>query len=305
MTSSPCEMTIMSSSKRRADPLRTNSVRLGACRLSFDVPRVMGIVNLTTDSFSGDGVGDDTQTAVSIGKAMFEAGADLVDVGGESTRPGAESVPADIELSRVTGVIEALAALRPGRISVDTYKPEVAEKALFAGASMVNDVTGLSNPRMLEVVAEHDAAVVIMHMKGEPRTMQLRPRYKDVVSEIGSFLHERVGAAEDAGVRADKIMVDPGIGFGKTLDHNLEIIARLGELRALGKPIVIGVSRKWFIGKLTGLPPEGRLEGSLAAAVLAVRNGADVVRVHDVEETVRALRVAAPILGRERVRKGA
>lgn len=229
---------------------------------------------------------------------MFSAGADIVDVGGESTRPGAEPVPVDIELARTLGVVEALSARRPGRVSIDTYKPEVAGKALFAGASIVNDVTGLRDPRMAEVVAEHDATIVIMHMKGEPRTMQARPRYKDVVSEIGSFLRERIGFAEDAGIRPNRIMVDPGIGFGKTLDHNLEIIARLGELRALGKPIVIGVSRKSFIGKLTGLPPEERLEGSLAAAVLAVRNGADVVRAHDVAETVRALKVAVPVVRR-------
>jgi dihydropteroate synthase len=207
-------------------------------------------------------------------------------------------VPVDEELARIVGVIEALSARRPGRVSVDTYKPEVAERALFAGASIINDVTGLRDPRMLEVASEHDASVVIMHMKGEPRTMQANPRYRDVVSEIGAFLQERVDAAERAGVRPNRIMVDPGIGFGKTLDHNLEIIARLGELRSLGKPVVIGVSRKAFIGKLTGLPPGERLEGSLAAAVLAVRNGADMVRVHDVADTVRALKVAVPLVRR-------
>lgn len=277
---------------------------VGTCMLRFDSPRVMGIINVTPDSFSGDGIADDTEAAVSRGKAMFSAGADIVDIGGESTRPGAKPVSIEAELSRTIGIVEALGAHRPGRISIDTYKPEVAEKALFAGASVINDVTGLRDPRMLEVASEHDATVIIMHMKGEPRTMQERPRYKDVVSEVASFLQERVGAAEAAGVSPDRIMVDPGIGFGKTLDHNLDIIARLAELKALGKPIVIGVSRKSFIGKITGLPPEERLEGSLAAAVLAVRNGADVVRVHDVEETVKALRIAAPIFGKEREHGG-
>lgn len=277
---------------------------VGTCRLRFESTKVMGVVNVTPDSFSGDGVGDDAGAAISRGKAMFSAGADLVDIGGESTRPGADPVPTDVELRRITGVIEALSALRPGRISVDTYKPEVAERALFAGASIINDVTGLRDPRMLDVAVEHDASVVIMHMKGEPRTMQKSPRYRDVVSEVADFLRDRVGAAEQAGIRPDRIMVDPGIGFGKTLDHNLEIIARLRELKVLGKPLVIGVSRKSFIGKITGLPPEGRLEGSLAAAVLAVRNGADVVRVHDVAETVRALAVANPVLAKERARGG-
>ncbi len=277
---------------------------VGTCRLRLDAPRIMGIVNVTPDSFSGDGIADDAQAAISRGKAMFSDGADMVDIGGESTRPGAAPVPIRTEISRTVGVVEALSAHRPGRISIDTYKPEVAERALFAGATIVNDVTGLKDPRMLEVVAEHGASVIIMHMKGEPRTMQKRPRYKDVVSEVATFLQGRVEAAEAAGVRPDRIMVDPGIGFGKTVDHNLEIIARLSELRALGKPVVIGVSRKSFIGKISGLPPEERLEGSLAAAVLAVRNGADIVRVHDVAETARALRVAAPLVGRGRGQEG-
>ncbi|MGD9963216.1 MAG: dihydropteroate synthase [Thermoplasmata archaeon] len=292
MTYSPREMVAMGSSNRG-----TSSVTVGTCKLGLDSPRIMGVINVTTDSFSGDGIGDD-ETAIARGKAMFSDGADIVDIGGESTRPGAEPVSTEAELSRTIRVVEALSAHRPGRISIDTYKPEVAEKALFAGASIVNDVTGLRDRRMLEVVSEHEASVIIMHMKGEPRTMQKRPRYKDVVLEVASFLRERVGAAEAAGVSPGRIMVDPGIGFGKTLDHNLEIIERLAELKAVGKPIVIGVSRKSFIGKITGLPPEERLEGSLAAAVIAVRNGADIVRVHDVAETARALRVAAAFSGK-------
>jgi dihydropteroate synthase len=255
----------------------------------------MGIVNCTPDSFSGDGLGSDTEKAICRGLSMFKDGADIVDIGGESTRPGARPVAVDLEMSRVISVIEALGNARPGRVSVDTMKPRVAEAALFAGATVVNDVSGLRNRKMIEVVAEHDAAVIIMHMLGEPRTMQESPRYKDVVGDIIEFLGDRIDAAEKTGVSPRKIMVDPGIGFGKTLDHNLEVIARLRELKVLGKPIVIGVSRKSFIGKITGHPTDERLEGSITAAVLAIGAGADIVRVHDVGETVRALRVAAAI----------
>jgi len=272
------------------------SVKLGPCVLRFDHPKVMGIVNNTPDSFSGDGLGGEVLSAIRIGKTMFGAGAAIVDVGGESTRPGSDPVPAKIEIERTIPVIEALSASSPGRVSIDTMKPEVAQAALQAGATIVNDVNGLRAPRMIEVVAEHDAATIIMHMSGRPKTMQIRPRYKDVVKEIIEFLEDRVNAAEDAGVSPNKIMIDPGIGFGKNLNHNLEIIARLNEFRSLGKPIVIGVSRKAFIGKIAGLPPNERLEGSLAAAVLAVLGGANMVRVHDVPQTVRALAVADAII---------
>lgn len=275
-------------------------MRLGTCTLRFNVPRVMGIVNNTTDSFSGDGVGGDIELAVQRGLAMFESGADLVDVGGESTRPGADPVTSDIEIARTLPVVERLSKTHPGRVSIDTMKPEVAQGALFAGASIVNDVSGLRNTGMIEVVAEHDAAVVIMHMRGEPRTMQKEPRYRDLVGDILRFLEERVAAAEDGGVSSGKIMVDPGIGFGKTVEHNLEILSRLREFKVLGKPVVIGVSRKSFIGKLMESPAQERLEGSLAAAVLAVREGADIVRVHDVPQTVKALRVANAIIARQR-----
>jgi dihydropteroate synthase len=275
---------------------KTLSIKLGSCILRFDEPKVMGIVNNTTDSFSGDGVAGDIEKAVLRGLSMFESGASMVDVGGESTRPGAESVSADLEMSRTVPVVERLSTVHPGRVSIDTMKPDVAEGALYAGATLVNDVSGLRNKRMIEVVAEHDAGVIVMHMLGEPRTMQVEPRYKDVVEDILKVLQDRVAAAEKAGVSPKKIMVDPGIGFGKTLDHNLEILGRLGEFKALGKPIVIGVSRKAFIGKLTGQPPGNRLEGSIAAALLAVREGADMVRVHDVPETVRALKVSLGIM---------
>ncbi len=286
---------MVKSGRKRSAIVRPMSIRLGTCLLKLDRPRVMGIVNCTPDSFSGDGLGNDTERAIHRGLLMFKDGADIVDVGGESTRPRAKPVAVDVEISRILTVIEALGIAQPGRISVDTMKPRVAEAALFAGATIVNDVSGLRNQKMIEVVAEHDAAVIIMHMLGEPRTMQEKPRYKDVVRDIIEFLRDRIDAAEKTGVSPRKIMVDPGIGFGKTLDHNLEIIARLRELKALGKPIVIGVSRKSFIGKLTGRPADERLEGSVAAAVLAIGSGADIVRVHDVAETVRALRVAAAI----------
>ena len=275
-------------------------MRLGTCTLRFNVPRVMGIVNNTPDSFSGDGIGGDVELAVQRGLAMFESGADLVDVGGESTRPGADPVSSDMEIARTLPVVERLSLARPGRVSIDTMKPEVAQSALFAGASIVNDVSGLRLKEMIEIVAEHDAAAVIMHMKGEPRTMQKGPRYRDVVVDILRFLDERVAAAEDGGVSPRKIMVDPGIGFGKTVEHNLEILSRLREFKALGKPVVIGVSRKSFIGKLTESSIQDRLEGSLAAAVLAVKEGADIVRVHDVPQTVKAFRVANAIIAYQR-----
>jgi len=287
--------------KRRALPaVRPHGIKLGTCLLRFDEPRIMGIVNNTPDSFSKDGLDGDFRKAIVRGDMMFRDGADIVDVGGESTRPGAKPVQAAEELRRVIPIVESLSERHPGRISIDTMKPEVAEAALFAGASTINDVSGLRNQKMIEVAAQHDAAVIIMHMLGEPRTMQIRPRYKDVIGDIKKYLASRVAAAENAGVSPRKIMVDPGIGFGKTKDHNLEVIARLGELKSLGKPIVIGVSRKAFIGNITGRPVEDRLEGSIVAATLSVIHGADIVRVHDVEPTVRALAVARAIMEKTR-----
>ncbi len=286
---------------RRNLPIeRPQSIKLGTCLLKFDSPKIMGIVNNTPDSFSNDGLSGNIREAIARGESMFAEGADIVDVGGESTRPGAEPVPVDEEMRRVIPIVENLSLRHPGRVSIDTMKHEVAEAALFAGASVVNDVSGLRSEKMIEVVAEHDAAVIIMHMQGEPRTMQIRPRYKDVTGDIAKFLADRVDAAEKGGIDPRKIMVDPGIGFGKTLDHNLEIIARLADLRRVGKPIVIGVSRKAFIGKITGAPVEDRLEGSLIAATLSVLHGANIVRVHDVGPTKRALAVARAIMAKAR-----
>lgn len=279
------------------------SVRVGTCTIRFDRTKVMGIVNTTPDSVSGDGLGGDEEAAIARGIMQFEQGADIVDVGGESTRPGADPVPARLEMARTIGIVEMLARARPGRVSIDTMKPEVAKSALLAGAAIVNDVSGLRDPEMIEVVSEHGASAIIMHMLGEPRTMQVRPRYKDVVKDIMTYLEERVAAAETGGIEPRRIMVDPGIGFGKTLEHNLEILARLSEFKALGKPVVIGVSRKSFIGKMTGAPAEQRVGGSVAAAVLAARNGASIVRVHDVKETVDALQMASAVWDRERGRE--
>jgi dihydropteroate synthase len=289
--------------KLSPDRPAVKTVKLGRHIMKLDVPRVLGILNMTPDSFSDDGLGNNTSLGVRKGREMFSFGADLVDVGGESTRPGAEPVTARLEIARITGVIESLAADFPGRLSVDTMKPEVAEMALQSGASIVNDVAGLRNPRMIDAIAKHGASTIIMHMKGGPRAMQQRPIYRDVVREVKEYLEHRVAAAEHGGIDPRGIMVDPGIGFGKTVTNNLEIISRLREFRSIGKPIVIGVSRKSFIGKITGLPVEERIEGSVAAAVLAVREGANIVRVHDVKETVRALKVAHEILSVKPPRK--
>ena len=259
----------------------------------------MGIVNVTPDSFSGDGLDDNYVEAVRQGLDMFEAGAEFVDVGGESTRPGARSVTIDEEIVRIKPVVEGLASRGSGYISIDTMKPAVAGAALDAGASIVNDVSGLRDPEMVKVVAEHGASVIIMHMQGTPDTMQRNPVYDDVVDDVVEYLHERIHEAEKGGIPTENIMVDPGIGFGKTLEHNLEILARLDEFRSLGRPIVIGVSRKSFIGRLSGRPPEDRLGGSISAALISTIKGANIVRTHDVPETCQALQIAHRILKKE------
>ncbi|GIK77578.1 MAG: dihydropteroate synthase [Thermoleophilia bacterium] len=258
---------------------------------------VMGIVNVTPDSFSDGGRYLDPDAAIAHGRELSAAGAGILDVGGESTRPGAAAVGAPEERSRILPVIEALAA-DGARISVDTSKPEVAAAALAAGAEIVNDVTALRDPAMAAVCAEARCGVVLMHMKGTPRTMQDDPTYADVVGEVRAFLAERLEAAAAAGVDRERIWVDPGIGFGKTVAHNLELIASLDRIADLGRPVVVGASRKNFIGAITGRPVDRRLGGSIAAAVVAAFAGAAVLRVHDVAATVEALRVADPILGR-------
>jgi dihydropteroate synthase len=259
---------------------------------------VMGIVNVTSDSFSDGAMLASADDAVAHGARLVDEGADLVDVGGESTRPGSDPIEADEELLRVVPVIEGLVKARPGTpLSVDTRKPEVASAALDAGASVVNDIAGGRNSALLETVSRTGAGVVLMHMLGEPKTMQDDPRYDDVVAEVHEFLRERIEAAVFAGIPEERICIDPGIGFGKTLDHNLALLRAVPALRMLGAAVMVGASRKGFIGTLTGVEdPAARLEGSLAVAVLAAAHGADLVRVHDVEATVRALKVADAVV---------
>jgi dihydropteroate synthase len=259
---------------------------------------VMGIVNVTPDSFADGGMYLTADDAVRHGARLVDEGADVLDVGGESTRPGAEPVDVDEELRRVIPVIEGLTEVQQTTpISIDTRKPEVARAALEAGARIVNDVTAGRDGAMLEAVADTGAGIVLMHMLGEPQTMQNDPRYDDVVAEVNEFLRERIEAAVFAGIDEERVCVDPGIGFGKNVEHNLALLRSVSSLRLLGAAVMVGASRKRFIGVLTGAEdPADRLEGSLAAAVLAASLGADVVRVHDVAPTVRALRVADAIV---------
>lgn len=257
---------------------------------------IMGVLNVTPDSFSDGGLYFSKEKAVARGVEMIEQGADLIDVGGESTRPGSERVSGQEELKRVLPVVEELSKVTVP-ISIDSYKASVAEKCLRAGAQIINDVSALRmDARMIEVASEFSCPVVLMHMKGEPKTMQANPVYeKDVVREVKEFLQERTNFAVANGVDANNILVDPGIGFGKTLEHNLELLRNLGELKQLGKPLLVGTSRKSFIGKITGLPESQRLEGTIASVVYAIAQGADIVRVHDVHECKRAVQVADAI----------
>jgi dihydropteroate synthase len=262
----------------------------------FPRPSVMGVVNVTPDSFSDPGVNFDPADAVASARRMLDEGATIVDVGGESTRPGAEGVPTDEELRRVVPVLEQLSG---APVSIDTSKAEVARRALELGAELVNDVTALrGDPALAEVVAESDAYLCLMHMQGEPRTMQADPHYDDVVSEIAAFLEERLGAAVAAGIAEERICLDPGIGFGKTVEHNFELVRRLDELTAFGRPVVIGFSRKSSLGKLLGDPhaTTGSVAASVGAAVAAYERGATILRVHDVREHVEALAAARAAL---------
>jgi dihydropteroate synthase len=259
---------------------------------------LMGVVNVTPDSFSDGGLFLDAEAAVEHGLRLQREGADILDVGGESTRPGAEPVPEDEELRRVVPVVEWLAG-GGARISIDTSKAAVAEAALEAGATIVNDVAAFRfAPELAGMVASHGATCCLMHMLGEPRTMQADPRYDDVVSDVKAFLEERLAFAVGEGVPEERVWLDPGIGFGKTLDHNLELLRRLDEIRAIGRPVVIGTSRKSFLGKITGRDEGDRLPGTIATNVMALERGATVFRVHDVREVADALAVAAATVGR-------
>jgi len=259
--------------------------------------KLMGVVNVTPDSFSDGGEFLDPEAAIAHGEVLVRDGADILDVGGESTRPGAVEVGADVERARIEPVVRALAAAGH-TVSIDTSKAAVAEAALDAGGSIVNDVTALrGDPEIASLCADRGAGLVLMHMQGDPRTMQVDPRYGDVVEDVKAFLAERVEVAVAAGVAEERIWVDPGIGFGKTLEHNLELLRRLGELCELGRPLVVGTSRKAFIGKIDGSPVEQRLGGTIASSILAAAEGADVLRVHDVAEMAQAVKVASAILG--------
>ncbi len=271
-------------------------------RPSHSRPRVMGIVNVTPDSFSDGGRLASVEAAVAHGLRMVEQGADILDVGGESTRPGAEPVDAAGEIARVVPVIEGLRARWPGAISIDTMKPEVARAAVAAGATLWNDVAALGwSPDAPAVAAELGCEVVLMHMKGEPRTMQADPRYDDVVVEVADWLVARAGAAMAAGVARERIRLDPGIGFGKTVAHNLALTACLDRLVATGFPVLYGASRKRTIQSIdpTATDPMDRLGGSLALALEAARRGAAIVRVHDVRETVQALELQTAVRAAE------
>jgi dihydropteroate synthase len=262
----------------------------------FPRPSVMGVVNVTPDSFSDAGLNYDAQQAIASSRRMFEDGAAIVDVGGESTRPGSEGVPLNEELRRVLPVLEAVAGELP--VSIDTAKAEVARRALALGAELVNDVTALrGDPELAGVVADTGAYLCLMHMQGEPRSMQANPRYDDVVSEVAAFLDERLRFAVAQGVAEERVCLDPGIGFGKTIEHNIELLRRLDELVALGRPVVVGFSRKRSLGRLLGNPEAttGPLSASLAAAVTAYERGATILRAHDVKEHVEALTVARAV----------
>jgi len=262
----------------------------------FPRPSVLGVVNVTPDSFSDGGLFLDPERAVEQARRLVGEGAALVDVGGESTRPGSRGVSADEELVRVVPVLEALAGLP---VSIDTSKAEVARRAIELGAVMVNDVTALrADPDLAGVVAESGAYLCLMHMLGEPRTMQDDPRYDDVVSEVAAFLEERLALVVRAGVPEERICLDPGIGFGKTVEHNLELLSRLDEIVALGRPVLVGASRKRFLGRILGDPEAltGPVMAGVAVAVLAFERGASIFRVHDVREHVEALTAARAVI---------
>jgi dihydropteroate synthase len=274
------------------DLITPEPIRIGSTVFDYSRTYVIGILNVTPDSFSDGGIFAQPDTAVSHALDMISHGADIIDIGGESTRPGADPLSYDREIERVIPVIERLRSETEAPISIDTYKSSVAEAAIDAGANIVNDISGLRfDPKMARTIADHDVPVIVMHIKGEPRSMQENPVYSDLIGEIKSYLADSIALATEAGISADSIIIDPGIGFGKTFDHNFKILNSIQQFADLGKPILTGASRKAFLGSLAGTEPEDRLPESLSAAVIAASNGAHFIRVHDVVPTVRALRV--------------
>lgn len=263
---------------------------------TIPAPAVMGILNVTPDSFSDGGHFENLHTAVRQAVTMVEDGASLIDIGGESTRPGAASVPEQQELDRVIPVIEAVRAVTDVPISIDTSKAGVMREAVAAGAAMINDVAALRGEGAMQAAADLGVPVCLMHMQGEPRTMQQKPRYDDVVADVAAFLESRIAACVEAGIGEELIVVDPGIGFGKTHRHNVELLANLRQLRVRERPVLVGVSRKSTLGDLTQREVHERMPASVAAAVVAVMNGASIVRAHDVQETVDALKVAQAVI---------
>ena len=273
-------------------------LQCGRFKLSLERPLVMGVVNITPDSFSDGGMFADTERAIAHAQRLIGEGVDILDLGGESTRPGAAPVSLEVERRRVLPVLEALAS-GGVPVAVDTRKPELMREAIAAGAAMINDVTALSGPGALAAVARAPVAVCLMHMQGDPATMQANPDYRDVVREVRDFLAQRVAVAEAAGIARNRIVVDPGFGFGKTVEHNLALLRSLSEFSSLGGALLAGLSRKAMLGKLTGREPRERVHASVAAALLAVQNGAHIVRVHDVAATRDALAVLRAVMGDE------
>jgi len=277
-------------------------LKLNGYSLNLNKTLIMGIVNLTPDSFSGDGLyknpklKDEIPKIIEYVEKMVSDGADIIDLGGQSSRPGSRPIPVKEELKRTIPVIKKLAKRIKIPLSIDTYRAQVAQQALDNGASLVNDITGLRDPAMLKVLKRYKAGIVIMHMKGMPSTMQINPQYKSLIDEIILFLSRAINKAKEKGIEEERIIVDPGIGFGKTLEHNLLILKALREFKVLGRPILIGTSRKSFIGKLLNLEPQKRLYGTLASVCLSVINGANILRVHDVKETKEALVILENIL---------
>lgn len=275
---------------------RSFTLKAGGRRLRMDRPLVMGVINVTPDSFSDGGKFLDAEAAIAHAKKLVKEGADLLDIGGESSRPGSDAIPAKEELERIVPVLDGIIDDVKVPISVDTCKPQVARKVLDMGVHIINDITGLTSAKLADVVAKHGAGIVIMHMQGTPKTMQKKPRYDDVVADILRFLRERVERAEKKGIRREYIIIDPGIGFGKTAEHNLEIISRLKEFKSLGLPILVGASRKSFIGKVLDKDVDDRLSGGLAMLSMSIQNGASIVRAHDVRESVVAAKMTWAVL---------